>query len=162
MKCMNLMYIINFKVFDLVTPTHSGEKCKLYSMSVFILIYLPVVAELFANFRIFCFKKSLKLKIIIQLNSYPGPMLPPEASLLNKSSCLGPTLGVTKFIIVKDVIFVLHKSDLDVQQTHLWVLYHETFLGSHLIQFANDSPFPTWGQCYKTFFLCNLRIFIVS
>jgi hypothetical protein len=27
--------------------------------------------------------------------------LPSEAGLLNKSSCLAPTLGVTKFIIVK-------------------------------------------------------------
>jgi len=46
-----------------------------------------------------------------------------KSSLLNKCSCLAPTLGVTKFIIVKDMIsvtlFVLLKSDIDVQQTHL-------------------------------------------
>jgi hypothetical protein len=43
------------------------------------------------------------------------------ASLLSKSSLLAQTLGVIKFIIVKDMIwshFVLPlKSDLDVQQT---------------------------------------------
>ncbi len=47
-----------------------------------------------------------------------------EASLLNKSSCLDATLGVTKFIAVNGIslvtLFVLLKSDLDVQQTHLW------------------------------------------
>ncbi len=32
--------------------------------------------------------------------------LRPEAGLLNKSSCLAPTLGVTKFIIVKGMILV--------------------------------------------------------
>jgi hypothetical protein len=30
----------------------------------------------------------------------------PEAGLLNKSSCLAPALGVTKFIIVGDMILV--------------------------------------------------------
>jgi hypothetical protein len=30
----------------------------------------------------------------------------PEAGSLNKSSCLAPALGVTKFIIVKDLILV--------------------------------------------------------
>ncbi len=30
----------------------------------------------------------------------------PEVGLLHKSSCLAPTLGVTKFIIVKDTILV--------------------------------------------------------
>ncbi len=29
-----------------------------------------------------------------------------EASLVNKSSCLAPTLGMTKFIIVTDMIWV--------------------------------------------------------
>jgi hypothetical protein len=29
-----------------------------------------------------------------------------EAGMLNKSSCIAPSLGVTKFIIVKDIIFV--------------------------------------------------------
>ncbi len=47
-----------------------------------------------------------------------------EAGLLNRISCLAPTIGVTKFIIVTDMIgshfVVLLKSDLDVQQTHLW------------------------------------------
>ncbi len=43
-----------------------------------------------------------------------------KAGLLNKSSCLAPTLGVTKFIIVTGSHFaVLLKSDLDVQQTKL-------------------------------------------
>jgi hypothetical protein len=32
--------------------------------------------------------------------------LPPEAGLLNKSSCLAQTLGVTKFTIVTDKIWV--------------------------------------------------------
>jgi len=39
-----------------------------------------------------------------------------EASSLNKSSCLAPTLGVTKFIIVKGIrshFIVILKSDLD-------------------------------------------------
>jgi hypothetical protein len=35
-----------------------------------------------------------------------GLILLAEAGLLNKSSCLAPTLGVTKFITVKDVILV--------------------------------------------------------
>jgi hypothetical protein len=43
--------------------------------------------------------------------------------LLIKSSCLAPTLGVTKFIIVTDKIgsqfAVLLKFNLDVQQNHL-------------------------------------------
>jgi hypothetical protein len=30
----------------------------------------------------------------------------PEAGLLNKSSCLAPTLGITRLIIVKDIILV--------------------------------------------------------
>jgi hypothetical protein len=46
-----------------------------------------------------------------------------EAWLLNKSSCLAPALGVTKFLVVTDMIWahfdVLLKSDLDVQQTYL-------------------------------------------
>jgi len=45
----------------------------------------------------------------------------------NKSSCLAQALGVTKFIIVTDIIWshfvVLLKSHLDVQQTHLWCLH---------------------------------------
>ncbi len=46
-----------------------------------------------------------------------------EASLWNKSLCLAPALGVTKFTKVTDMIlitlFALLKSDLDVQQAHL-------------------------------------------
>ncbi len=46
-----------------------------------------------------------------------------EAALLNKSSCLVRALGVTKFINMRYVIlvtlFVILKSDLDVQQTHI-------------------------------------------
>jgi hypothetical protein len=42
-----------------------------------------------------------------------------EASLLNKNSCLAPALGVAKFIIIKDMILITLKPDLDVQQTHL-------------------------------------------
>jgi hypothetical protein len=49
-----------------------------------------------------------------------------EAVLLNKSSFLVLALGVTKFISAVVIIWspfvVLLKSDLDVQQTHLWVL----------------------------------------
>ncbi len=40
-----------------------------------------------------------------------------EASVLNKSSCLAPALGVTKFIRFWSQFIVLFKSDLDVQQT---------------------------------------------
>jgi hypothetical protein len=39
------------------------------------------------------------------------------AGLLNKSSCLVPALGVTKFIIVKDImskVVLLPESDLNV------------------------------------------------
>jgi hypothetical protein len=45
-----------------------------------------------------------------------------EATLLNKSSCLAPELVVTKCIIVKNMFLVevRLKSDLDVQQAHLW------------------------------------------
>ncbi len=47
-----------------------------------------------------------------------------EASLLNKSSSLAPALGVTKFMIVTDMLLVrlccATQSDLVVQQTHLW------------------------------------------
>jgi len=46
-----------------------------------------------------------------------------EASLLNKGSCLARALCVTKFINMRDVIFValvvLLKSHSDDQQTHL-------------------------------------------
>jgi hypothetical protein len=46
-----------------------------------------------------------------------------EAGSLNKSSCLAPALGVSKFIIITNMIMVtivvLLKSDLDAQQTHL-------------------------------------------
>jgi hypothetical protein len=42
-----------------------------------------------------------------------------EASLLNKGSCLTPALGIAKFIIIKDMILITIKPDLDVQQTHL-------------------------------------------
>jgi hypothetical protein len=43
--------------------------------------------------------------------------------LLYKSSCLAPALGATKFIAISLVAtFVRHKSDLDVQQTHLRIL----------------------------------------
>jgi hypothetical protein len=45
-----------------------------------------------------------------------------EVGLLNKSSCLAPALGVTKFPFAKDMIlFALCcvKSDFDVQQTQL-------------------------------------------
>ncbi len=46
-----------------------------------------------------------------------------EAGLLNKSSCLAPALGVTKFIIVSDMFLITIsalplKSGLDVQQKH--------------------------------------------
>jgi hypothetical protein len=46
-----------------------------------------------------------------------------EASLLNKSSCLAPALGVTIFIIVSDMFLITSsvvplKSDLDVQEKH--------------------------------------------
>ncbi len=51
-------------------------------------------------------------------------MKAPEAGLWNKSSCLAPPLGVTKFKIVTDMIWSLFaallKSNLDVQQTHIW------------------------------------------
>jgi hypothetical protein len=44
-----------------------------------------------------------------------------EANSLNKSSCLAPALGVTKFINVRDMIWVTlccaAKLNLDVQQT---------------------------------------------
>jgi hypothetical protein len=53
-----------------------------------------------------------------------------EAGLLNEISCLALALGVTKFIIITDMIWVtlclLLKSDLDVQQTHL-SLYKNLF-----------------------------------
>jgi hypothetical protein len=42
-----------------------------------------------------------------------------EAGLFNKSSCLAPAIGVTKIIIVKDMILITLKPDLDVEQTHL-------------------------------------------
>ncbi len=46
-----------------------------------------------------------------------------EAGWLNKTSCFAPALGVTKFIIVTKMnlvtLFVLLKSDLDVQQTNV-------------------------------------------
>jgi hypothetical protein len=49
--------------------------------------------------------------------------LNPEAGLLNKSSHSAAALGVTKFITTIAAhlvaLFVLLKSDLDVQQTHL-------------------------------------------
>jgi hypothetical protein len=35
----------------------------------------------------------------------------PEAGLLNKSSSLDPALGVTKFIIVRDMVLVTHCCD---------------------------------------------------
>jgi hypothetical protein len=35
-----------------------------------------------------------------------SPLMQVAASLLNKSSCLAPTLGVTKFIIITDLIWV--------------------------------------------------------
>jgi hypothetical protein len=51
----------------------------------------------------------------------------PTSGLLNKSSRLAAALGATKFItIIAQHFVVLLKSDLNVQQTHLW------------------------GQCYKT------------
>jgi hypothetical protein len=47
----------------------------------------------------------------------------PASGLLNESSFLAPAFGVTKFILITDMIFshfvVLLKSDLGVQQTHL-------------------------------------------
>jgi len=50
-----------------------------------------------------------------------------EAGLLNKSSYLAPTLGVTKFIIITDKIgshFVaMLKSDLDVQKPPLRLVF---------------------------------------
>ncbi len=45
-----------------------------------------------------------------------------EAGWLNESSCLAPALGVIKFIVVNDAV-VLLKSDLDVQQTHLYIAF---------------------------------------
>ncbi len=48
-------------------------------------------------------------------------LVSPKAGLLNKSSCLAPTLGVTNFIIFIHMIWVTLplKSNLDVEQTHL-------------------------------------------
>jgi hypothetical protein len=47
----------------------------------------------------------------------------PEAGSFDKSSCLAPALGATKFAIAKNMIWspfvVLIKSDLYVEQTHL-------------------------------------------
>ncbi len=47
-----------------------------------------------------------------------------EAGLLNKRSSFAPALGLARFIIVSDMIWshfvVPLKSDLGVQQTHLW------------------------------------------
>ncbi len=37
-----------------------------------------------------------------------------EASLLNQSSCLAAAYGVTKFIMVRTMILLTLKSDLDV------------------------------------------------
>ncbi len=49
----------------------------------------------------------------------------PEAGSLKKRSCLAPTLGVSKMHICHrydfgHIFVVLLKSDLDVQQIHLW------------------------------------------
>ncbi len=52
-----------------------------------------------------------------------------EAGLLNKSSCLAAALGATKFIVVivmnRPHFVVLLKSDLDVQQTRLWLRHFD-------------------------------------
>jgi hypothetical protein len=59
-----------------------------------------------------------------------------EDSLLNKRSCLAHALGVTKFIIILDMILVtllvVLKSDLDVQQAHLcgWFVEQKFMLSS--------------------------------
>jgi hypothetical protein len=77
--------------------------------------------------------------------------------LFNKILPLASALGVTKFIIVAGMILVslcfLLKSDLDVQQTHLWAgrtegdlwnksLRLATALGVTKFPFANDM---IWG-----------------
>jgi len=52
---------------------------------------------------------KLKLKVANHISTCLNPThieYKPEAGLLNKSSCLATTLGVTKFTIVTDMIWV--------------------------------------------------------
>jgi hypothetical protein len=64
-----------------------------------------------------------------------------EAGSLNKCSCLARALGVTKFITIIAMFWshfvVLLKSDLDVQQTHLWGRIHKTSFSSKLTNQPN-------------------------
>jgi hypothetical protein len=60
-----------------------------------------------------------------------------EGSSLNESLCLAGSLGVTKFTILREMIlitfFVLLKSVLEVQQTHLRGQFVEQMLVLRLI-----------------------------
>ncbi len=65
-----------------------------------------------------CHESSPTLSCCVcQTYMFDKPTL--EAGLLNKRWYLAPTLGVAKFIMVTDMIWVTLKSDLHVWQTHL-------------------------------------------
>ncbi len=65
----------------------------------------------------------------------------PEAGSLNKSSCLAQALGLTRFIIVTDMIFdVLLRSHLDVQQTHLWDQCYKLLYILYVISHSTITP----------------------
>jgi hypothetical protein len=59
-----------------------------------------------------------------------------EAGLLNKSSCLAPTLGVTNMNPV--TVCCAIKSDLDIQQTRLWLGLKHTKVSEKWVKISSS------------------------
>ncbi len=70
--------------------------------------------------------------------------------MLNKKLSLAPTLGVIKFIIVKNDFWVLLKLDPDVDQTHLCGLnYIEKIMTVNDTSSVVISDAPSCGVIYN-------------
>ncbi len=67
----------------------------------------------------------MKKRLFWNIREIPSGVnvIKPEAGFLNESSRSAPALGVTRFIIVTNMIWVTLKSDLDVQQPASFFLF---------------------------------------
>ncbi len=107
----------------LVQTKQTAMPCKYFCFDLLCATFGTICSQWKPFYVAWAGQCSLYLSQMSMVPLQPIMIIPAKASLLNKSSSLAPTLGVTKFTIARGMIFsyffALRKSDLDLQQTHI-------------------------------------------